>query len=56
MQYEWIDEELHIKDAYGCLNSLWGHAFDHCVPQKKDFERFIENGLARFNNADECND
>lgn len=50
--YKWIDDDLHLKKAYACLNSLWGHAFDCCVPQKKDFERFIESGLVKYNLAD----
>lgn len=50
--YKWIGDDLHLKKAYACLNSLWGHAFDGCVPQKKDFERFIESGLIKFNTTD----
>jgi hypothetical protein len=51
--YKWIDDELHLKKAYACLNSLWGHAVDSYIPrQKKDFESSIESGLIKFNITD----
>lgn len=50
--YKWINDDLHLKKAYACLNSLWGHAFDSCVPRKKDFERFIETGLIKYNTTE----